>query len=166
MNSSEKFAFSYIPKNVEELKNLPEANLDNPFKTAALAMVVLLNHENDKDKTFEMLDFLNGPDDVSVYTRQFIDERLKDKEYKVKSFFEGATLENGYVPTEPLTITISSNPYSFSDENWATMYVTSSGADSPRPIKLRKKPSTGQWFLNEIQCLSDIRVPAAADPWA
>ena len=50
MNSSEKFAFSYIPKNVEELKNLPEANLDNPFKTAALAMVVLLNHENDKDK--------------------------------------------------------------------------------------------------------------------
>jgi len=46
------------------------------------------------------------------------------------------------------------------------MYVTSGGADSPRPIKLRKKPSTGQWFLNEIQCLSDIRTPVAADPWA
>ena len=33
-------------------------------------------------------------------------------------------------------------------------------------IKLRKKPSTGQWFLNDIQCLSDIRVPASEDPWA
>ena len=35
-----------------------------------------------------------------------------------------------------------------------------------RSIKLRKKPSTGQWFLNDIQCLSDIRVPASEDPWA
>ena len=25
--------------------------------------------------------------------------------------------------------------------------------------------STGQWFLNDIQCLSDIRTPAAYDPW-
>ena len=55
---------------------------------------------------------------------------------------------------------------SFDNENWATMYVTSSGSDNPRPVKLRKKPSTGQWFLNEIQCLSDIRVPTADDPWA
>ena len=44
--------------------------------------------------------------------------------------------------------------------------MTSGGADNPRPIKLRKKPSTGQWFLNDIQCLSDIRVPVAEDPWA
>ena len=29
---------------------------------------------------------------------------------------------------------------------------------------LRKNPSTGQWFLNEIQCLADIRVPVAEDP--
>lgn len=35
-----------------------------------------------------------------------------------------------------------------------------------RSIKLRKKPSTGQWFLNDIQCLSEIRVPQEADPWA
>ena len=49
---------------------------------------------------------------------------------------------------------------------WATMFVKSSGADSPRQIKLRKKPSTGQWFLNDIQCLSDIKVPANLDPWA
>ena len=34
------------------------------------------------------------------------------------------------------------------------------------PIKLRKKPSTGQWFLNDIQCLADIRVPVEEDPWA
>lgn len=40
------------------------------------------------------------------------------------------------------------------------------GPENPRPIKFRKKPSTGQWFLNDIQCLADIRVPVSEDPWA
>lgn len=93
-------------------------------------------------------------------------ERLSGKYYKTFSFFAGATKENGYTPTVPYTITVSENPYSFDEENWAVMYVTSAGADGPRPIKLRKKPSTGQWFLNDIQCLADIRTPANADPWA
>lgn len=53
----------------------------------------------------------------------------------------------------------------YAEENWATLYVTSCGADNPRPIKLRKKPSTGQWILNDIQCLSDIRIPVEEDPW-
>ena len=93
-------------------------------------------------------------------------ERLRGKEYKARSFLAGATPENSYQPTTPYTITVNENPYSFDEENWATLYVTSGGADTPRPIKLRKKPSTGQWFLNDIQCLSDIRVPVAEDPWA
>lgn len=25
---------------------------------------------------------------------------------------------------------------------------------------------TGQWFLNDIQCLADIRVPVSEDKWA
>ena len=52
------------------------------------------------------------------------------------------------------------------NENRAMLYVKSSGADNPRGIKLRKKPSTGQWFLNDIQCLSEIKEPAEEDPWA
>ena len=46
------------------------------------------------------------------------------------------------------------------------LYVVCSGADSPRPLKLRMKPSTGQWFLWEQQLLAGIRIPKAADPWA
>lgn len=66
----------------------------------------------------------------------------------------------------PYRVRVSSTPYSFDNENWATLYVHSAGSDSPRPIRLRKKPSTGQWFLVEIQFLSDIRTPAAQDKWA
>ena len=160
------FVFMSLPKSLEELMNLPEAVLNSPFKTAALTIAVLCNYENDSYATFEMLNYLKGPENVSEYEKQFIRERLKGKGYKTYSYFAGATPENGYTPTKPYSISVYDNPYSFPDENWATLYVKSSGADSPRGIKLRKKPSTGQWFLNDIQCLSDIRLPVAEDPWA
>ena len=165
-NRSETFTFSALPTNVNELRALPEASLDSAFKTTALTILALCRYEADPSAALEMLDFLKGPAEVSTYEKQFIGERLRGKGYKARSFLAGATPENSYQPTTPYTITVSENPYSFDKENWATLYVTSGGADNPRPIKLRKKPSTGQWFLNDIQCLSDIRVPVAEDPWA
>ena len=165
-NRSETFTFSALPTSVNELRALPEASLDSAFKTTALTILALCRYEADPSAALEMLDFLKGPAEVSAYEKQFIQERLRGKEYKARSFLTGATPENSYQPTTPYTITVSENLYSFDEENWATLYVTSGGADNPRPIKLRKKPSTGQWFLNDIQCLSDIRVPVAEDPWA
>jgi len=160
------FEFDKVPANLAELKAMPEAGLDSPYKAAALAILALLNFDADKDAMFEMLEFLNGPDDLSAYTKQFIKDRLSGKSYKPASFFKGATPENGYQYSSPLTITVNANPYSFETENYATMYVKSSGADAERPLKLRKKPSTGQWFVIDIQCLADIRIPAEQDPWA
>ena len=165
-NHSETFTFASLPTNLDELKALPEAAMDSPYKTAALTIAALCRFAEDEAATHEMLDYLKGPDSLSNSEKQFLRDRLTGKTYKSLSFFAGATPENGYAPTAPYTITVSSNPYSFETENWGTLYVKSGGADSPRPIKLRKKPSTGQWFLNDIQCLSDIRVPTAEDPWA
>lgn len=164
--SAEKILFAKLPETLEELQALPEATLNSPFKTAALTLAALSRYAENPEECIEMLNFLKGPENVSEYEKQFIKERLKGKIYKVFSFFEGAVPENGYEPRKPYAIIVRDNPYSYPDENWATVYVTSGGADSPRPIKLRKKPSTGQWFLNEIQCLSDIRVPVEEDPWA
>lgn len=165
-NKEERFTFEALPTNLSELQELPEAALDSPFRTTALVLAVLCNFEKNENATFEMLDFLKGPDNVSPFEKQFIKERLAGKYYKTFSYFAGATPENGYVPTKPYTISVTETPYSYPQENYATMYVTSGGADSPRAVRLRKKPSTGQWFLVEIQCLSDIRVPVEADPWA
>lgn len=163
---SVKFTFNSLPKNVDELKALPESKLDTPFKTVALTLAALCNYANDAEATFEMLEFLNGPDDVNGRDRQFIADRLDCKTYKPFSFFQGATPKNNYTPNMPYTITVSDNEYSYSEEVWATMYVQSGGADSPGIVKLRKKPSTGQWFVNDIQCLTDIRIPVAEDKWA
>lgn len=165
-NRSETFTFSALPANISELRTLAEASLDSAFKTTALTILALCRYETDPSAAIEMLNYLKGPEDVSNYEKQFIQERLRGKAYKARSFLTGATPENSYQPTVPYTITVSENPYSFDNENWATLYVTSGGADNPRPIKLRKKPSTGQWFLNDIQCLADIRMPVTEDPWA
>ncbi len=159
------FTFSSLPKNVEELQRLPEAKLKTPYETAALTVLALTRYEESPEDCIEMLNFLKGPEDVSTYEKQFIRERIKDKGYKVMSFFKGTRPDNNYTPSKPYTVTISSNPYSFDNANWATLYLTSSGADNPRPVKLREKPSTGEWFLNEIQFLSDIRIPANQDKW-
>ena len=165
-NYTESFTFSALPNSLAELKALPEASLDSAFKTTALTIAVLCAYEKNPDACIEMLNFLKGPAEVSTPEKEFIKERLNGKFYKTFSFFEGATPDNGYKPATPYVIKVSENPYSFDEENWATLYVTSSGSDNPRPIKLRKKPSTGQWFLNDIQCLSDIRIPTAQDEWA
>lgn len=165
-NHTESFTFASLPTNMAELQALPEASLDSAFKTTALCVAVLCNWEKDANATWEMLDFLKGPETVSEREKQFIKDRLAGKQYKTLSFFKGAIPDNGYTPTIPYTITVSENPYSFAEENWATLYVTSGGADSPRPIKLRRKPSTNQWFINDIQCLADIRIPTEQDAWA
>ncbi len=164
--TAETFSFAALPTSLTELRALPEAALDTPYKTAALTVAALCRFAEGESAVHEMLDFLKGPEELSGLEKQFLRDRLAGKGYKPLSFFAGATPDNGYAPAVPYQITVSANPYSFDTENWATLYVQSGGADSPRPIKLRKKPSTGQWFLNEIQCLSDVRVPKADDPWA
>ena len=52
-----KVTFNYVPKKVEELKALPQSVLGSPYKSAALAMLVLCNYNNDVESTHSMFDF-------------------------------------------------------------------------------------------------------------
>ena len=164
MNKITKITFEKLPESVEDIKNIDRTN---PQLVAATVIAAFCNFEKNPDAVFEMVDFLNGPSDVSNYDRNFLRERLKGKYYKPFSFFEGSSPENDYKPTLPYTISIIEGPYAHQDEGYIGFYVKSSGADSPRPIKVRLKPSTGEWFLwGEIMLFSDIRIPKSEDPWA
>ena len=46
------------------------------------------------------------------------------------------------------------------------LFIPCGGADDPRPIKLRLRPSDGKWFLWEQYLLTGVRTPKSADPWA
>lgn len=162
-----KLTFPSLPTNLEQLKALPEASLTDPYAVAALSVLALTPFATNREESIAMLNFLKGPDPLNPAEIQQISDRFMDgKFYKVNSFFAGATPQNNYTPSKPYTVEVSVTPYSFENQGWAVMYLHSGGADNPRPVKLRQKPSTGQWFLVEIQYLGDIRVPVAEDKWA
>lgn len=161
--------FAKLPENLDEMKAMPEASLKEPQYAAALTLAALCVYPKNKEAALEMLGFLQGPrGEVSPYDRQFIADRFRDSDYVPRSYFAGATPENNYQPSMPYTVTFFENPYSRNDfdKGYLTLHVKSGGADSPRQIKLRTKPSTGEWFLWEQFVLVGIRVPAATDPWA
>ena len=139
--------------------------MDNPFSTAALSVLAFCFYPENKDLSLQMLDFLRGPRPLSVMDKQFIADRFRDKDYVPRSYFDGATPINNYLPSEPYTITVGESPYSYQNEGYATLYITSGGADSPRSVQLRLAKD-GKWYLWEQYLLADIRKPEDQNPWA
>ena len=158
--------FEKLPTNLTELQASPYASLQKPEYAAGLFVAAMCTYPQDVNAALEMVKFLKGPDGLSVYQQQFLRDRMQGADYKPRSFFKGATPDNNYTPTQPYEIEFTTTPYSFKDENRAVLYCKSGGADSPRAVHLRLKPSTGQWFLEDQMLLGDIRIPKAADPWA
>ena len=159
-------SFASIPSNLDELKALPEASLKEPEYACALFVAAMMNYKNDPATAISMLEFLKGPSGVSEYEKQFIKDRLSDgKEYVIRSYFAGTSPENDYTPSMPYTVVPEKDAASL-DNGRIRVFMRSSGADSPRMIKMRLKASTGEWFIEEEMILSDIRIPKSQDAWA
>lgn len=164
-NRTVEVAFAKLPDTLEEFKALPQAQLSTPFDTAALTVLALCFYPQNKALSLEMLEFLRGPRPLSAYDKQFIADRLSGKDYVPRSYFNGAVPGNDYLPAEPYAIKVSENPYSYQEQGYAKLYLTSGGADSPRPIQLRQTKE-GKWYLWEQFLLAEIRQPESANPWA
>ena len=155
-----------LPKTLEDLKAMSQATLKNPEEVAALTVAALALYPENPAETEKMLDFLRGPRPLNGMDKQFIKDRFRGKPYLMRSYFVGSTPENNYTPAQPYRVSVSENANSRSEDGYRTLYVACSGADSPRPLKLRNKPSTGEWFLWEQQLLTGIRIPKEEDAWA
>ena len=91
--------------------------------------------------------------------------KLRDgKHYVPFSYFSGAAPENDYMPTQPFTLNVESNPTSDDTQGYFKVTLRSGGADSPRSIQLRQK-GDGKWLLWEQYLMPDIRAPKSLDPW-
>ena len=162
---TEKIVFADIPESLEAFKSLPQAALSTPFDTAAMTVVALSVYPVDKELCFRMLDYLRGPRPMNGMDKQFIADRFCDKDYVPRSYFEGATPNNDYMPATPYTVTVKSDPHSYDEQGIAKLFIPSGGADSPRPIKLRQAKD-GKWYLWEQFLLAGIRQPESSKPWA
>ena len=163
----ETFTFTALPESLAELQALPEADLDTPFKTAALTVCAICAYAADREIGTEMLNWLRGPRPLSGGDISFLNDRFRNgKTYVPFSYFKGAKPDNDYTPDEPYTLTIFTNPYSDANEGYMKVFLESGGADNPREIVLRQRGSDGKWFLWEQYILVGIRDPKSADPWA
>ena len=146
-NKSVDVTFAKLPETLEEFMALPQSALANPFDTAALTVLALCFYPQDKELCYQMLEFLKGPGTLSPY------------------YFKGATPQNDYLPSQPYTISVSENPYSYQNQGYAKLFIRSGGADSPREVLLRLAKD-GKWYLWEQFLLVGIRAPESSNPWA
>lgn len=160
-----KIVFDKLPNNLDEFKVLADNLMNNPFGTTALTVLAFTYYPKDKELSLAMIDYLRGPRPLSNMDKQFIRDRFLEKDYVPRSYFEGATPNNDYQANEPHTIIVSDNPYSYKNEGYATLYVSSGGADSPRQVQLRLAKDA-KWYLWEQFILVDIRPCESTNPWA
>lgn len=157
-----------LPTTLQEFESLEIMDLKKPEYVCALFLCTLSLYEKDKDAGIKAMNILRGPSPMTEYDSQFLRDRLRGKSYLPLAYFEGATPENSYKPNVPYVLNVieDSRPQDL-EKGYIRFFLKTTGADSSRPIRLRQKASTGEWFLNEYSSiLTGIRLPKAEDPWA
>lgn len=161
-----KVTFTTIPETFEQFSALAQGKLSQPENTCALFLLSLNLYTRDKDAGTQAINLLRGPRPMNGFDAQFIRDRLREKTYLPLAYFDGATPNNGYMPTKPYTLQCiaDARPQDI-EAGYVRLFLKTAGADSPRPVKLRQKGN--EWFLWEYSSiLSGIRMPASQDPWA
>lgn len=162
MEAKREVIFEKLPQTASEV-----SPGQDPYLVAAYAVAALIRYQDSREDCFAMLDVLRGPRPLSNMDKQFLRDRLVGKEYVPVSYFAGAVPANNYQPSMPYSVTSFKNKYSESNKGYLVLYIRSGGADSPRPVTLRQKESTGEWFVwTHESLLPDIRKPASQDPWS
>ena len=164
-NRTEDIVFDRLPETLEKFKAMPQAALSTPFQTAAMTVLAFCFYPQNPQLSLDMVNYLRGPRPLSGYDQSFIKDRFRDNDYVPRSYFEGATPQNDYLPQEPYRVRVSENPYSYQNQGYATLYIRSGGADSPRSVQLRLAKD-GKWYLWEQFILVGIRQPESQNPWA
>lgn len=156
---------SAMPQSPDDLRAF---DLTDPYQSAAAAICALAVFENDFETGFSMLDHVMGPASPGPFDRDFIKGQLRQYPYVMRAYFEGASVDNDYRPSS-CAVTLRDDPYCRPESGYFKLFAVNAGADSPRPLMLRKKGSTGEWFISSDSykgMMAGIRKPKSDDPWA
>ena len=163
--AKQTFTFEDLPETLAQMQAMPEATLKDPFQTAALTVCALCVYSGYPQVGTEMLNWLRGPRPLSPMDISFLNDRFRDGTHVPFSYFHGATPENDYTPTRPLTLTIEAGPYADANPGYKKLHIRSGGADNPREVVLRQK-GDGTWLLWDQFLMVGIRQAKSEDPWA
>lgn len=159
------YVFSKFIDNVDDLKKL---DITDEYQGVCAVIFALAVFETNPDKAREMLEYINGPEDVSEFDIDFIENQIDQYPYVMRSYFDGTSPEEDY-ELKDISITIKENIYSRDEKGYVKMWLHSTGADSDRYVMLRKKESTNEWFLFSDTykgLMAGIRAPKIQDKWS
>ncbi|MDO4203212.1 MAG: hypothetical protein Q4D07_01770 [Selenomonadaceae bacterium] len=157
----------YLPQTLDEFKAMDKLDLTKPENTVIMYLAATNLFAHNEADGIAALNMLAGPRPLSSQDIYFYRERLKDKKYLMKVYFHGATPENNYEPEQPYTLTIHPDAGRYGEEGYCRVFLKAPAFDSPRPVTLRYKPSTGEYFIwNMNSILVGVRTPRNQDPWA
>ena len=157
--------FDELPTSYDEFIALPQASLTTVYDTAAMTVLALCFYPSDPELSIKMYEYVSGPRTINNTEYSFIKDRFMDYDYVPRSYLTGATPANDYKPSEPYTVRVSENPYTYENDGYAKMFLTSGGADTERFVMLRKGKDD-KWYLWEQFILVGIREPDSNSPWA
>lgn len=146
-----------IPDNIEDFLELRDQIAESPEGGAALFVVAMLMYT--KDKTIGNHAFTIASDrsllkETSDGYKGFAPGRnmasmiknyFAPKPYIAPSYIVGTSPKNDYkLPSSPYKVALTRNTYSTQSNGDIKVFVACSGADSPRPVTLRKN-NRGVW---------------------
>ena len=174
-----RIVFDGLPETAEELETVDRTGKNGKFVTAALLIAAYKawTPESDEACAAMMQALMESPSAKNVhtaFTRDFVRERMMQNgkwAYLADAYFDGASPENGYVPDQPLTVTLREYPYApqlstiYDTELYVEEIVTGfAGAETERKVSVYEDPADGKWYVFSDSyggLLADIIEPEA-----
>lgn len=172
-----ELSLAALPRTPEEFLALREVHGSSPAGAAALFTAALITYSENPEAGLPMLILILVNDgsllqsatagqgyrgyDLSRNTRYLID-RVLTAPWIPRSYVQGTSPANQYtIAPGPLRFAFSSNNYSQVSPDEVRIFITSTGADSPRPLRL-KRNDAGLWKVAEFSSLVvGVRAPAS-----
>lgn len=152
-----------LPSSIEEFTSQRDSVANTPEGGAAMTIVALIVLSENESLGMQMLTVALDRSNLqqgSVYegfaphrSLNYHLSRVRSWKDGVRSYVQGATPQNGYqLPGGPLVFRFSRNRYSETSPENIKVFVESSGASSPRPVRLVKN-NRGVWKAKELSSL-------------
>lgn len=172
-----KIEISRLPKNIEEFLEVRNQIATTPEGGASIFIIACMMYIESSYKDIAPLTvalaksrlqesqegyqgYIPNPSDLRL-----IKDQLNRHPYLANSYVLGTSPQNGYnLPNKSLSFDYSTNKYSGSEKEVSIkLFIASSGADSPRPIRVVRNDK-GLWKAEEwSSLLVGIRTPPKAD---
>jgi hypothetical protein len=162
-----------VPQSVSEFLSLRNELATTPQGAAAAFVLALMAYASDKAFGLTCLTTVIDASRLQEGTagvqgkeprradQQAFRDYLGSRPHLARSYVQGTTPENGYQPpTPPWRVRIKEQPSDVQADQ-ARVFVFCTGADSPRPLRLRRN-TAGVWKATEwSSLLVGIRSPVA-----